>query len=176
MCRKRPSGTLGGSASVDNCWFMARIVRVSSVGMGSLSFSAIWSKPARSSMDTVNFSSREVWGTIEAASEGEDKLTSIGTDFDRRRYASSSSKDPPTLRHTWGKESSATRHCRQTAVALITSRCFGKNVAVRAKVSGGILFMGAKVFLMLLAFLNAAEIFKIASSIYIRLTSAACQT
>ena len=44
---------------------------------------------------------------------------------------------------------------------------------MRERVSGGILFIGTKRFLMFLAFLSTSEIFKIASSTYIFNSSSA---
>ena len=110
--------------------------------------------------------SREVWGMIEAANRGEDRLTSMGMDLDRSRYASSSDDgEPPALRHSRGKESNVVRHCWQTAVALTRSRSFARKAVVRARVSGGIWLMGAKQFLRFLALLSIVEILETVSSI-----------
>ena len=92
----------------------------------------------------------------------------MGTDLDRSKYASSSSdEEPPALRHNRGKDSNVVLQCWQTTVALTKSRSVGKNVAMRASVSGGIWSIGARQFLILFAFLSIVEIFKIVSSIWI---------
>ena len=136
--RKRHSRRPKGRSKADRWRFLLMNPKERNVGMGWRRCSAIKLKSGQSSTQMAKVASRKVWGMIETIDCGEDRLTSMGTDPDRSRYAPSSDEEPPAFRHSRGKESSIVRQCRQTAVALIRSRSVARNVVVRARVSGGI--------------------------------------
>lgn len=134
------------------------------VGIGLIRWCASCSKVDGPVTDTVRETNREVCGTRDANGRESERgnWTSRGTDLDRSRYVLNNfSFEQAILLHTRGKDSNAVRQYRQTAVALINRRPGSKNVAMRARISGGSLLMGAKEFLMFSAFLWMPEILDI---------------
>ena len=139
--------------------------KVCKVGMGCRSRSAIWLKLDDLTNRRVKPTSREVWGTMRSTNDGYMRLTSSGVVLDRSIYAFISVEFPPAFRQSRGKDNNVTLQCRHTAVVLIRSRSFAKNVAMWAKVSGGIRLTGARQFLMFFILLNIVGILAIASLI-----------